>query len=101
MLNRDLSLNLLMATSTEATIKRIQEPGVSMEAGMKPDEMVDELGTVMAKYEVPMGLMSKRKFILETQRLTCTFRLGSHPLLSVAPFPLTRAQSWYFLTTSQ
>jgi hypothetical protein len=39
----------------------MQEPEISLEAGMQPDEMVDELGRVLGKYEVPMGLMNKRK----------------------------------------
>jgi hypothetical protein len=28
---------------------------------MQPDEMVDQLGAVLGKYEVPMGLMNKCK----------------------------------------
>lgn len=39
----------------------MQEPEISLEAGMQPDEMVDELGAILGKYEVPMGLMNKRK----------------------------------------
>lgn len=44
-----------------ATIEMMQEPEISLEAGMQPDEMVDELGRILGKYEVPMGLMNKRK----------------------------------------
>ena len=40
----------------------MQEPEICLQAGMQPDEMVDELGAVLAKYEVPMGLMNKRMF---------------------------------------
>ena len=46
----------------------MQEPDISLEAGMQPDEMVDELGAILGKYEVPMGLMNKRK-------LVCSFNL--------------------------
>ena len=45
-----------------ATIEMMQEPEICLQAGMQPDEMVDELGAVLAKYEVPMGLMNKRMF---------------------------------------
>lgn len=60
-LNEDLNANIPLAESTDATIEMMQEPEISLEAGMQPDEMVDQLGSVLEKYEVPMGLMNKRK----------------------------------------
>ena len=60
-LNEDLGSNIPLAASTDATIEMMQEPEISLEAGMAPDEMVDALGAVLGKYEVPMGLMNKRK----------------------------------------
>jgi hypothetical protein len=58
-LNSDLGTNLPLAESTDATIEMMQEPEFSADAGMNPDTMVDELGSVLSKYEVPMGLMNK------------------------------------------
>jgi hypothetical protein len=61
-LNEDLGTEIPLAESTNATIEMMQEPEISLEAGMQPDEMVDQLGSVLAKYEVPMGLMNKVKY---------------------------------------
>ena len=47
----------------------MQEPEICVEAGMTPDTMVDELGTVLAKYEVPMGLMNKLMMLSEFEYL--------------------------------
>jgi hypothetical protein len=60
-LNEDLGQDIPLSESTNATIEMMQEPEFSLEAGMQPDEMVDELGNILAKYEVPMGLMNKCK----------------------------------------
>lgn len=59
----------LLAESTNATIEMMQEPEICLEAGMQPDEMVDELGNIMSKYEVPMGLMNKLMMLSELQSL--------------------------------
>eukprot|EP00957_Ditylum_brightwellii_P046698 3543846-Ditylum_brightwellii.AAC.1 len=48
-----------LSESTNATIEIIQEPDISFEAGMSPDTMVDALGDLLNKYEVPIGLMNK------------------------------------------
>lgn len=58
-LNEDLGQEIPLADSTNATIEMMQEPEICLEAGMQPDVMVDELGSVLAKYEVPIGLMNK------------------------------------------
>ncbi|GAX14066.1 hypothetical protein FisN_5Lh007 [Fistulifera solaris] len=58
-----------LSESTNATIEMMQEPEISMEAGMQPDTMVDELGSVLNKYEVPMGLMNKLMMLSEFEVL--------------------------------
>jgi hypothetical protein len=58
-----------LAESTCATIEMMQEPEISGEAGMSPDTMVDELGAILNKYEVPMGLMNKLMMLSEYQVL--------------------------------
>ena len=62
-LNSDLGTNIPLAESTDATIEMMQEPEFCADAGMNPDTMVDEIGAVLAKYEVPMGLMNKVRHI--------------------------------------
>lgn len=58
-----------LAESTNATIEMMQEPEISVEAGMTPDTMVDELGAILNKYEVPMGLMNKLMMLSEYEAL--------------------------------
>jgi len=58
-----------LSDSTNATIEMMQEPEISQEAGMSPDSMVDELGAVLNKYEVPIGLMNKLMMISEYEYL--------------------------------
>jgi len=58
-----------LAESTNATIEMMQEPEISMEAGMSPETMVDELGAILNKYEAPMGLMNKLMMLSEFQVL--------------------------------
>lgn len=58
-----------LSESTNATIEMMQEPEISMEAGMQPDEMVDALGAVLNKYEAPMGLMNKLMLLSEYEVL--------------------------------
>jgi hypothetical protein len=58
-----------LSEATNATIEMMQEPDISLEAGMQPDEMVDKLGAIMDKHEVPMGLMNKLMMLSEYQVL--------------------------------
>ena len=58
-LNSDLGTSIPLAESTDATIAMMQDADFCQDAGMNSDTMVDELGGVLAKYEVPMGLMNK------------------------------------------
>lgn len=69
-LNADLGMAVPLAASTNATIEMMQEPEISVQAGMAPDDMVDKLGAILAKYEVPMGLMNKLMMLSEFDSLT-------------------------------
>jgi hypothetical protein len=60
---------ILLSESTNSTIEMMQEPEICVEAGMTPDTMVDELGAILNKYEVPMGLMNKLMMLSEFQSL--------------------------------
>lgn len=82
-------------TSCEiATIEMMQEPEISLEAGMQPDEMVDELGGVLEKYEVPMGLMNKLMMLSEFASLEFIVDdSGSMRLNSDTINPLTKRQN--------
>ena len=58
-----------LAESTNATIEMMQEPEIALDVGMQPDEMIDELGQVLAKYEIPIGLTNKLMMLSEYQSL--------------------------------
>ena len=58
-LNDDLGTNIPLSEATDATIEMMQDSEFCADAGMSPDTMVDELGSVLSKYDVPMGLMNK------------------------------------------
>ena len=58
-LNADLGTNMPLAESTDATIEKMQTPQFSKDMGMNPDTIVNELGTMLSKYEVPLGLINK------------------------------------------
>jgi hypothetical protein len=53
----------------------MQEDEISQGAGMSPDTMVDELGAILNKYEVPLGLMNKLMMLSEYQVLE--FMIGT------------------------
>jgi hypothetical protein len=61
-MNEDLGIDVPLSESTNATIEMMQEPEFAMEVGVASDEMVDQLGSILGKYEVPMGLMNKRTY---------------------------------------
>jgi hypothetical protein len=44
---------------SEASIEIMQDLEFCADAAMDPDTMVDEVGSVVSKYEVPMGPMNK------------------------------------------
>merc|ERR1719281_433245 len=90
-LNEDLGMNIPLAASTDATIEMMQEPEISLEAGMAPDEMVDELGAILGKYEVPMGLMNKLMMLSEYASLEFIIDdSGSMQMQSDTINPITR-----------
>lgn len=90
-MNEDLGQDIPLAESTDATIEMIQEPEISLEAGMQPDVMVDALGAILGKYEVPMGLMNKLMMLTEYQSLEFIIDdSGSMQCLSDTVNPLTR-----------
>ncbi|KAL3906566.1 MAG: hypothetical protein SGILL_009219, partial [Bacillariaceae sp.] len=97
-LNADLGQDIPLAESTNATIEMMQEPDISLEAGMQPDEMVDALGNILAKYEVPMGLMNKLMMLSEYQSLefivddSGSMRMTSDTINPVTKKPNTRWQ---------
>jgi len=90
-LNEDLGMDVPLAESTDATIEMMQEPEISLEAGMQPDEMVDKLGAVLGKYEVPMGLMNKLMMLSEYASLEFIIDdSGSMQMQSDTINPITR-----------
>lgn len=58
-----------LAESTQATMEMMQDPDISVEAGMSPDTMMAELGRILNKYEVPIGLMNKLMMLTEYDSL--------------------------------
>jgi len=90
-LNNDLGQEIPLSESTNATIEMMQEPEISLEAGMQPDDMVDELGSVLAKYEVPIGLMNKLMMLSEFQSMEFIIDdSGSMQCLTDSVHPTTR-----------
>jgi hypothetical protein len=80
-----------LAESTNVTIEMMQEPEISGGAGMSAETMVDELGAIMNKYEVPMGLMNKLMMLTEYQVLEFMIDdSGSMTLNSDTVDPMTR-----------
>ncbi|KAL3816632.1 hypothetical protein ACHAXA_004814, partial [Cyclostephanos tholiformis] len=68
-LNDDLGTNIPLSEATDATIEMMQDSEFCADAGMSPNTMVDELGSVLSKYEVPMGLMNKLMMLTEFHAL--------------------------------
>lgn len=58
-----------LSESTNATIEMMQEPEICVEAGMSPDTAIDDLGAILSKYEVPLGLMNKLMMLSEYECL--------------------------------
>lgn len=82
-LNDDLGTNIPLAESTDATIEMMQDPDFCADAGMNPDTVVDELGSVLSKYEVPMGLMNKVRCSIFMMSTKC---INSFRSLHISPF---------------
>lgn len=58
-----------LAEATNATIDMMQDPEIAEEAGMESDEMIDKLGEMLGKYEIPIGLTNKLMMLSEYQSL--------------------------------
>ena len=58
-----------MAEATSATIEMLQDEDIAKETGMQADELIDELGKLLAKYEIPIGLTNKLMCLSEFQSL--------------------------------
>lgn len=58
-----------MAEATSATIEMLQDEDIANETGMQADELIDELGKILAKYEIPIGLTNKLMCLSEFQSL--------------------------------
>jgi len=85
---------IALSESTSATIEMMQEPEIAVQAGMTPDTMVDELGSVLNKYEVPMGLMNKLMMISEYDVLEFIIDdSGSMTLGTDSVDPVTKKQA--------
>ena len=59
-----------MSSQMEQTVEAIQQPSVAAAVGLRPDTMLDELGPLFEKYEIPIGLLSK---LMQLQ----TFEVGA------------------------
>jgi hypothetical protein len=68
-LNEYLNADIPLSESTSATIEMMQEPEIAAESGLQPDDMIDELGKMLAKYEIPIGLTNKLLVLSEFQSL--------------------------------
>ena len=64
-LNEDLGQEVPFSEATNATIEMLQEPEISLEAGLAPDDMIDQLGNLLARYEIPIGLTNKLMMLSE------------------------------------
>lgn len=58
-----------LAESTEATIEMFQEPEIAGSCGLQPSDMMSQLGSLLAKYEIPIGLTNKLMLLSEYQSL--------------------------------
>jgi len=67
-LNNDIGA-IPLAESTSATMEMLQEPEISAATGMAPDDVLDELGALLARYEIPIGLTNKLMILSEFQSL--------------------------------
>jgi len=67
-INDDLGA-IPMSESTSATIEMLQDEDIANEAGMGTEDVIDELGKLLAKYEIPIGLTNKLLGLTEFQSL--------------------------------
>ena len=96
-MNSDLGTNMPLAESTDATIEMMQDDDFCKDAGMNSDTMVDELGSVLSKYEVPMGLMNKVRIGSTIRRRKCRTSVDLQYFLMCARTSLSTCV-FYFLS---
>jgi len=58
-----------LAESTNATVQMMQEPDMAAKVGLHTDELVDGLGAIFQRNEIPMGLMNKLIMLSEFDKL--------------------------------
>lgn len=58
-LESDIGKEVAFTPELEQAFEEIQNPNYATSIGVDPDDIVDSLGVVMAKYEVPIGLAKK------------------------------------------
>eukprot|EP01068_Selenidium_serpulae_P010793 Selendium_serpulae@DN5531_c0_g2_i2.p1 len=58
-----------LAVSTNATIDMLQDQDNAQHVGLAADDMIDRLGAVLAKHEVPIGLVNKLMMLSEMDLL--------------------------------
>lgn len=58
-LEHDIGREVMFTEQMNEAFAILQNPNYAASIGLDPDDIVDSLGTVMAKYEVPIGLSKK------------------------------------------
>jgi len=58
-----------LAEATNATIEMMQDDDFAEDAGMDADDMIDKLGAMLGKYEIPIGLTNKLMMLSEYESL--------------------------------
>lgn len=58
-----------LAEATSATLEMFQEEDIASETGLAPENTIDELGKLLNKYEIPIGLTNKLIGLSEFQSL--------------------------------
>ena len=95
-MNEDLKEDIPLSESVNATIEMLQDPEITLEAGMQADEMIDQLGESLAKYEIPIGLTNKLMMISEYKSLefivddSASMRLNTDSIDKKTHIPMSR-----------
>jgi len=95
-LNANTKMAIPLAESTTATIEMLQDDDICESAGMNVDEMVDQLGEMLEKYEIPIGLTNKLMMISEYESLefivddSGSMRLDTDTIDKVTGNPISR-----------
>ena len=93
-----------LAESTVATIEMLQEPEIAAESGLQTDDMIDQLGELLEKYEIPIGLTNKLMMLSEYQSLefivddSGSMRLNTDTIDHKTKLPMSRWQEAHILS---